>query len=405
MKSIGPVGLIADVRHDDRRHAGPHDGVCRSGATVMHDQGGSREQGPMVDGLDAHQVRRLGASLDRSLDHHPPTGFEQAIDGGAQLGRRDATHRPERDDDRRLAHIKERREPRWDGVRPRAVDPRPGDRRRGREIGRHADDGWGAGHDVQPRRASPEERQPSLRAAGPGEEIVERPSRPRESAVEHPPREPVRRPEARHAGRGCRRGRKEDRVEDGRRPGQPLVQHSGVSQRVDAVKQDEVVAAKQLAQPPEVRLAIGEMEVTQHGDLSHRALLRRFGGRRLDPSRIGVRSGHLDAHARPGKRRAVHRPRDRRHRMAAIDERAGEDRERTDVTGRADRGERDPHQIVAMRRGAMRGPYRGGVIRATSSRRCTRPRCPRYGSSSSSMRASSARGSPASAHATTLGRW
>ena len=55
---------------------------------------------------------------------------------------------------------------------------------------------------------------------------------------------------------------------------------------------------------------------------------------------------------------------------------------------------RDPRPVARRRRF---GP--------TSSRRCTRPRWPRYGSRSSSMRASSARGSPASAHATTLGRW
>ncbi len=48
---------------------------------------------------------------------------------------------------------------------------------------------------------------------------------------------------------------------------------------------------------------------------------------------------------------------------------------------------------------------RGGRMPDSSSSRTTRPRCPRYGSSSSSILASSPRASPASAQLTRFGRW
>ena len=64
----------------------------------------------------------------------------------------------------------------------------------------------------------------------------------------------------------------------------------------------------------------------------------------------------LDPHARLRQRRAVHRPGDGRHAVAAIGEGTCQDGEGPNVTGRAHRGEGDPHQMVAMRRGAMRGP-------------------------------------------------
>ena len=76
----------------------------------------------------------------------------------------------------------------------------------------------------------------------------------------------------------------------------------------------------------------------------------------LDPRRIGVRSGDLDAHPRLGERRRVHRPGDGRHLVAAFDERACERGERQDVADRPDRGQGDPHQMALIRRGAVRGP-------------------------------------------------
>ena len=131
-------------------------------------------------------------------------------------------------------------------------------------------------------------------------------------------------------------------------------------QRVDAVEQHEVVARQELAEAPEVRLAIGKVEVPQDGDLVHRSPTGGIGGHRVDARRVRVRSGDLDSHAGLRQGRAVHRPGDRGHGVAAIDQGAGQDRERANVAGRADRRERDPHQIAAMRRGAIRGPYRGG---------------------------------------------
>ena len=69
-------------------------------------------------------------------------------------------------------------------------------------------------------------------------------------------------------------------------------------QRVDAVQQHEVVAGQERAQAPVVRLAIGQVEVTQDGDLVHRPAAGRLGRNGRDASRIGMRPGDLDVHAR-----------------------------------------------------------------------------------------------------------
>ena len=127
-------------------------------------------------------------------------------------------------------------------------------------------------------------------------------------------------------------------------------------QGVDPVKEDDVVAGQELAQPPEVGRAVLEMEVAQDGNLLHRSSAGRPCRDLVDPRRIGVRSGDLDAHPRLGERRRVHGPGDCRHLVAAFDERARERGERQDVADRPDRCQGDPHQMALIRRGAVRGP-------------------------------------------------
>jgi hypothetical protein len=100
------------------------------------------------------------------------------------------------------------------------------------------------------------------------------------------------------------------------------------------------------------------------------------------------------------------RPADRRHLVAAGDEPPGEEHERRDVAGGADRRQRDPHRSDggdAARRHARAVPRRDDP---PDLQQALHPAAlPRYGSSSSSIRASSARGSPASAQATVFGMW
>jgi hypothetical protein len=180
-----------------------------------------------------------------------------------------------------------------------------------------------------------------------------------------------------------------------------------VGEDVNPVDDDEVVSGQDGAQPLVMGLTVGEMEVAQHRDLVERRTHGRLGSDGCDARGVGMRPGDLDPHAGRRERRAVEWPADRGDLMPATDEAAGQEDERRHVAGGADRGERDAHegQMAAMLRGAIRGPNRGAVIPPASRSRWTRPRCPRYGSRSSSIRASSARGSPASAQAIMLGTW
>ena len=303
MKPIGPVALIADVRHDDRRHAGRHDGVRRSGATVVHDEAPLAETGPdgrrprcssgsatrRLRSIDPWTTTRRPASSRRSTAARSSAGGMPRIDpnvmtiGGWPIGQ-------------------ERRELRGERVRRRAVDPRPGDRRPGRQVGRHADDRRGAGHDVQPAASAPG-RAPARAARcrrGPGDRRAAGRSAP--GAVEHPPREAVRRPEARHSGR---RRRVRSAAGPGRRPPSPSAAPRPARRRAPARgcrgagrgrgRAAARAAAGQCASPS------ARWKSRSTATWSHRSVRRRLGGRRLDPSRIGVRSGHLDA-ARPAAR-------------------------------------------------------------------------------------------------------
>ncbi len=204
--------------------------------------------------------------------------------------------------------------------------------------------------------ARPKEWQTALGAARLGQHLVERTAGAGECSTEHPPGGAIERPKAWHAGRRSRCGGKEDRIEYGARPGKPVVEHGGMRQRVDAVQQDEVVAGEDLTQAAVVRGPIGQVEVAKHGNLPHRALRGRVGGCGLDPLGIGMRAGELDADPWPRHGRSVHGPGDCGHGMPAIDEGTGQNREGANIARGADRGQRDLHQMVAMRRGAMRGP-------------------------------------------------
>lgn len=155
---------------------------------------------------------------------------------------------------------------------------------------------------------------------------------------------------------GALRVRQEDRVEHSGGPSQAGVKNRGVRQGVDPVKEDDVVAGQELAQPPEVRRAVLEMEVAQDGNLLHRPSAGRTSRDLVDPRRIGVRPGDLDARPRLGERRRVHRPGDGRHVVAEFDERTCERGEGQDVADRPDRCQGDPHQMALIRRGAVRGP-------------------------------------------------
>ena len=252
MEPIGPVALIADVRHDHRRQAGGRDRVGRAGAAVVDDERGPREEGAVVD-----RRRRwsrpgdVGTRLERTLDDDPPPGLEQPVDRAAQLAGRDASHRAERDHDRRRAIGQE-------GLRPlpaarRAPSGRtsaPVTDRSRRQVGRDADDRRRAGDDVQQRRSRPEERQAALRAPGAGEQHRRAAGRCATSARSsiHQARR-FAGPRFGMPGGGALRGGQQDRIEHGGRPAQPGVQGGGMRQRVDAVEQDDVVAGQQLSQP------------------------------------------------------------------------------------------------------------------------------------------------------------
>ncbi len=125
---------------------------------------------------------------------------------------------------------------------------------------------------------------------------------------------------------------------------------------VDAMEQHDVVAGQQLPQAPIVRLAVGEMEVAEDRHLLQRAALGGIGGHAGNPGRVGMRPGDLDADTGLAEGGAMHRPADGRHVVPALDESPRQHREGPNVPGRADRGDRDPHQMAAIRRGAMRGP-------------------------------------------------
>ena len=56
MQSIGPEALVADVRDDDRGHAGGTRGGGRAGAAVMDDEAGAGEERAMVDAARHEQA-------------------------------------------------------------------------------------------------------------------------------------------------------------------------------------------------------------------------------------------------------------------------------------------------------------------------------------------------------------
>ena len=211
---------------------------------------------------------------------------------------------------------------------------------------------------MEARRARPEQRQPALCAPGPRQDRVDRTGRPGQQPIEHPPREAVERSERWQAGRRRAARRQQDRVEDGGRERQAGIEHRGVGEHVDAVDDDEVVPGEQCAEAAVVVLAVGEVEVTEHGDLVQRWPAGGFGGDRRDPPRIGMRPGHLDPHARQRERGTVERPADGGHLVPALDEPARKEDERRHVTGRADRGKRDPH---VRRRRSCAGPSAGRI--------------------------------------------
>jgi hypothetical protein len=97
---------------------------------------------------------------------------------------------------------------------------------------------------VQARRPGAEQREAALLAARALEQRVERLARAGEGAVEHAAQHPVERPEVRHAGRWRGGGRQQDRVEDRGCPRHPEIEHCGVSQRVDAVEDRQVMAER-----------------------------------------------------------------------------------------------------------------------------------------------------------------
>ena len=104
-------------------------------------------------------------------------------------------------------------------------------------------------------------------------------------------------------------------------------------------------------------LAVGEVEVAKDGDLLEGVALSRLVGDRRDARRIGVWPGDLGPDAGLCECRAMDRPGHNRHVVAALEQPARKRGEGPDVARRADGGEGDPHaQMVAMRRGAMRGP-------------------------------------------------
>ena len=110
------------------------------GAAVMDDEGGRREEGSMVDGVDAPQVRRGVAVRQRSLHDDPAPGAEHPIDRGAQLRGRHAPHGPERHDDGRWAVLDEALQRSVERCGRRPVEPRAGDMRSPRQVRRDSDD-------------------------------------------------------------------------------------------------------------------------------------------------------------------------------------------------------------------------------------------------------------------------
>jgi hypothetical protein len=219
---------------------------------------------------------------------------------------------------------------------------------------------------MEQRRSRPEQRQPALGAPGTLEEVVERSRHALQHPIEHGPQQTIAGTEGRHAGRRGRRGRQQHRVEDRGRPRDPEVHGGRLGERVDPVQQDEVVSRQQFPQPPVVSLAIGELEVAKDGDLLHRTAFSGACGHAGDPPRIGMRAGDLHLHARLRQGGPVHRPTDRGHVVATLDQASGERGERSHVAGGTDGRQGNPHQIVAIRRGAMRGPKRGATTRPTS---------------------------------------
>ena len=125
----------------------------------------------------------------------------------------------------------------------------------------------------------------------------------------------------------------------------------------------EIVAGEQGAEAAVVVLAVGKVEVAQHGDLVHRCPAGRLGRDRRDPRRIGMRPGDLDPHARLRERGTVDGPADGGHLVPALRRVAREDAKgATSPVVPTVASAMRISQSAAMLRGAIRGPRRGAVI-------------------------------------------
>ena len=114
-------------------------------------------------------------------------------------------------------------------------------------------------------------------------------------------------------------------------------------QGVNAVKQHDVMTGQQLDEAPIVGLPVGEVEVAQYRHLLQRSAPCGVDRHRCDPGRIRVRAGDLDPDAGLSEGGAMDGPADGGHLVPALDEPAGQDRERADVASRADGRDGDPH--------------------------------------------------------------
>ena len=289
----------------------------------------------------------------------------------------------------------------------RAVEPGPGDRRRGRQIGGHADDRRGAGHEVQQRRARAEERQPALRAAGAGRgarRAAGRSARGRGRASTTRGGSPAR-------GSACRAA-EPSRSEAG--PGRRRRVAQGSPSSSTAACASAWMPWSRTRSWPRSRTRAAAGSAPRHRRGGSRAArrpgpsVRAWPPRRPPPSmRAGSACGPATSTRTPGRASAARCT----GQVIAVTSWPRSTR----APARIANGRTSPVvptvasaiRIRSRRCGAAPCAARSAaaMMRPTSSRRCTRPRWPRYGSSSSSMRASSARGSPARAQATMFGRW